>query len=56
MNIHFLVWEEGIPLVGEEVEFPSGYRAAVAMLRKCYALRPQRTFIISHSCAPVTTS
>jgi hypothetical protein len=36
MNIHFLVLEEGTPLVGEEVAFLSGYWTAVVTLRKCF--------------------
>jgi hypothetical protein len=42
MYIHLLVWEEGIPLVGKGVEFPNGDLAAVATLRKFYALLLQR--------------
>jgi hypothetical protein len=37
MKFHLLVWEEGIALVGEEMEFPNGDWAVVATLRKCYA-------------------
>jgi hypothetical protein len=42
MYIHLLVWGEGITLVGKGVEFRNGDSAAVATLRKCYALRLQR--------------
>jgi hypothetical protein len=42
MYIHLLVWGEGITLVGKGVEFRNGDWAAVATLRKCYALRLQR--------------
>jgi hypothetical protein len=42
MYIHLLVLEEGITLVGKGMQFPNGDSAAVATLRKFYAIRLQR--------------